>query len=65
MSNLNLKGLWIPIEVLTDKNLSDKEKHIYSLIIFLSQEKKKGLSSKVWTFYFQYFYYFTQIGNYF
>ncbi len=26
MSSLNLKGLWIPIEVLTDKNLSDKEK---------------------------------------
>ena len=22
MSNLNLKGLWIPIEILTDKNLS-------------------------------------------
>ena len=40
MSNLNLKGLWIPIEVLTDKNLSDKEKHIYSLIVFLSQEKQ-------------------------
>ena len=40
MSNLNLKELWIPIEVLTDKNLSDKEKHIYSLIIFLSQEKQ-------------------------
>lgn len=40
MSNLNLKGLWIPIDVLTDKNLSDKEKHIYSLIIFLSQEKE-------------------------
>ena len=39
MPNLNLKGLWIPIEVLTDKNLSDKEKNIYSLIIFLSQEK--------------------------
>ena len=39
MSNLNLKGLWIPIEILTDKNLSDsdKEKHIYSLVIFLSQ----------------------------
>ena len=31
MSNLNLKGLWIPIEALTDKNLSDKEKtHILS-----------------------------------
>jgi hypothetical protein len=37
MSNLNLKGLWIPIEVLTDKNLSDKEKVIFSLIVFLSQ----------------------------
>ena len=36
----NLKGLWIPIEILTDKNLSDKEKHIYSLVIFLSQEKQ-------------------------
>ena len=40
MSNLNLKGLWMPIEILTDKNLSDKEKHIYSLVIFLSQEKQ-------------------------
>ena len=39
MQNLNLKGIWIPIEILTDKKLSDKEKHIYSLIIFLSQEK--------------------------
>ena len=28
MANLNLKGLWIPIEILTDKNLSDKEKTI-------------------------------------
>ena len=37
MSSLNLKSLWIPIEILTDKNLSDKEKHIYSLVIFLSQ----------------------------
>ena len=35
MANLNLKGLWMPIEILTDKNLSDKEKHIYSLVIFL------------------------------
>lgn len=25
MSNLNLKGLWISIEILTDTNLSDKE----------------------------------------
>ena len=40
MSNLNLKGLWIPIEILTDTNLSDKEKHIYSIIMFLSKEKR-------------------------
>ena len=37
---LNLKGIWIPIEILLDKNLSDKEKLIYSLIIFLSQDNK-------------------------
>ena len=28
MSNLKLKGVWIPIEILTDKKLSDK-KRIY------------------------------------
>ena len=39
-SNLNLKGLWISIEVLINKNLSDKEKVIFSLIVFLSQEKQ-------------------------
>lgn len=34
MANLNLKGLWIPIEILTDKNLSDKEKtRIIQMII--------------------------------
>ena len=38
MANLNLKGLWIPIEILTDTNLSDKETHIYSIIMFLSKE---------------------------
>lgn len=38
MSNLNLKGLWIPIEILIDTNLSDKERIIYSIIIFLSKE---------------------------
>lgn len=41
MSNLNLKGLWIPIEILTDEKLSDKEKYIYSLILFLSQENNQ------------------------
>lgn len=39
MSNLNLKGIWIPIEVLTDTKLNDKEKMIYSLILCLSNEK--------------------------
>ena len=38
MSNLNLKGIWIPIEILTDENLSDKEKIIYAIILYLSKE---------------------------
>ena len=37
MCNLNLKGIWIPIEILTDKKLSDKEKTIYAIIIYLSK----------------------------
>ena len=32
MSNLNLKGIWIPIEILADEKLSDKEKIIYSIL---------------------------------
>lgn len=40
MSNLNLRGIWIPIEVLINKELSDKEKMIYSMILFLSNENK-------------------------
>ena len=40
MADLKLKGLWIPFGVMTDKNLSDKEKYIYSLVVFLSQEKQ-------------------------
>ena len=38
MSNLNLKGIWIPIEILTNEKLSDKEKIIYSIILYLSKE---------------------------
>ena len=38
MANLNLKGVWIPIEILTDKKLSDKEKNIYAIILYLSKE---------------------------
>ena len=40
MSNLNLKGIWIPIEILTDDKLSDKEKIIYAIIIYLSKENQ-------------------------
>ena len=40
MSNLNLKGIWIPIEILTDNKLSDKEKIIYAIIIYLSKENQ-------------------------
>ena len=40
MKKLDLKGIWIPIKVLEDKNLSDKEKVIYSIILFLSKEKE-------------------------
>lgn len=38
MSNLKLKGIWIPIEILTDEKLSDKEKIIYAIILYLSKE---------------------------
>lgn len=34
MSNLNLKGIWIPIEILTDEKLSDKENIIYAIILY-------------------------------
>lgn len=34
-----IAGLWIPYQILTDKNLRDKEKIIYSLILFFSNNK--------------------------
>ena len=37
MQKNNLKGLWIPYEILTNEHLSDKEKYIYSLILFFSK----------------------------
>ena len=33
MSNLNLKAVWNPIEILTDSKLSDKVKTIYAIIL--------------------------------
>ena len=39
MSNLNLKGIWIPIAILTNKNLSDKEK---TTLPTIPPKKKEG-----------------------
>ena len=35
-----LKGLWIPAEILLNEDLSDKEKIILSMILYLSEETK-------------------------
>ena len=39
------KGIWIPYEVLVDKNLKDKEKMIYSMILYLSKENDCTMSN--------------------
>lgn len=38
-NKFKITGLWIPYQILTDKNLRDKEKIIYSLILFFSNNK--------------------------
>ena len=40
-----LKGLWIPVEILLNKDLSDKEKIILSMILYLSEETKSCFAS--------------------
>lgn len=35
---LELKGIWIPLEIITNDELTDKEKIIYSMILFLSKD---------------------------
>ena len=40
-----LKGLWIPAEILLNKDLSDKEKIILSMILYLSEEKGSCFAS--------------------
>ena len=37
MQSNNIKGVWMPIEILINENLSDKEKILYSLILFFSK----------------------------
>ena len=39
MNKSDLKGLWLPAEILLDKKLSDKEKIILSMIMYLSKDK--------------------------
>lgn len=40
-----LKGLWIPAEVLLNEELSDKEKIILAIILYLSEETKSCFAS--------------------
>ena len=39
MATQRLKGLWIPAEILLNEELTDKEKIILSMIIYLSKDK--------------------------
>lgn len=38
MATQRLKGLWIPAEILLNEELTDKEKIILSMILYLSDE---------------------------
>ena len=38
MKMQKIKGLWIPAEILLDEKLTDKEKVILSMILYLSDE---------------------------
>lgn len=40
-----LKGLWIPAEILLNEDLSDKEKIILAIILYLSEETKSCFAS--------------------
>ena len=40
-----LKGLWIPAEILLNDDLSDKEKIILAIILYLSEEAKSCFAS--------------------
>ncbi len=35
----SIKGLWMPIEILINENLNDKEKLLYALILFFSKNE--------------------------
>ena len=48
MATQKLKGLWIPVEILLNENLSDKEKIILSMILYLSEETSVCFSSNLY-----------------
>lgn len=39
------KGVWIPYEIVTNIKLNDKEKIVYSMILYLSKEKECIMSN--------------------
>ena len=41
------KGVWIPYEIFINKKLTDKEKFVYSMIIFLSKENERSEERRV------------------
>lgn len=45
MNKKKLKGLWIPVEILLNKELTDKEKIILSIITYLSVKTKSCFAS--------------------
>ena len=45
MATQKLKGLWIPAEILLNEELTDKEKLILAMILYLSEETKSCFAS--------------------
>ncbi len=45
MTTQRLKGLWIPAEILLNEELSDKEKIILAMILYLSEDSQKCFAS--------------------
>jgi hypothetical protein len=45
MATQRLKGLWIPTEILLNKELTDKEKLILAMILYLSEETSSCFAS--------------------
>ena len=45
MATQRLKGLWIPAEILLNEELTDKEKIIFAMILYLSEETSSCFAS--------------------